>query len=100
MGSTLRRDYAELVYPQIEAAGHLWSAETVFDERSTAETDELLATIQLQNEAGTTRVLEMTLSKAAVCNDVRDRYHVGVISGLQDWLWTEQQRGCIRFMGV
>lgn len=100
MGSTLRRNYAEVVDSQIEAAGHLWSTQAVFEECAGTETDELLSKIQFQNEAGAIRVLEMRLSKAAICNDIRGEYRVGVSSAIQDWLWTEKQRGCIRFMGV
>jgi len=94
----LKRDWTRLVYPQIEAAGFIWSTQTVFDER--VGTDELWARIQFQNEADTTRVLEMTLSKAAICNDVRGRYHDGVIGAIQDWLWTKQQRRCIHFFNI
>ena len=100
MSSPLKPDYSSIIDREFEAAGHIWTTKADFDENNSTTADQFLATIKFENGAGDTRLLEMTLSRAAVRNDVYGKYHVGVIAVIQDWLWGQDRSGHIRFMGV
>jgi hypothetical protein len=88
----LAHDYPQIfpVYPIFEAVGFSWTTVCYFEEK---DFDDLLLSVHFLNDEGTTRLLELTLSRAGVCTDVHGKYHEEVMAWIQDWLWSSVEHG-------